>query len=110
MKFGFDWPSGFRGEDLNYIKYNIGIKSLLNLELLLSSFFSQVGIMAYTCLIVLDPEIPFTLPEMKGISGPDGANYKVIKYLTPPVLLRSLCKFCYSYLVINYLLIIDISI
>ena len=66
--------------------------------------------MAYTCLIVLDPEIPFTLPEMKGISGPDGANYKVIKYLTPPVLLRSLCKFCYSYLVINYLLIIDISI
>ena len=36
-------------------------------------------IMAYTCLIVLDPEIPFTLPEMKGISGTDGANYKVIK-------------------------------
>ena len=35
--------------------------------------------MAYTCLIVLDPEIPFTLPEMKGISGTDGANYKVIK-------------------------------
>ena len=37
------------------------------------------GHMAYTCLIVLDPEIPFTLPEMKGISGTDGANYKVIK-------------------------------
>ena len=36
-------------------------------------------IMAYTCLIVLDPEMPFTLPEMKGISGTDGANYKVIK-------------------------------
>ena len=35
--------------------------------------------MVYTCLIVLDPEIPFTLPEMKGISGTDGANYKVIK-------------------------------
>ena len=35
--------------------------------------------MAYTCLIVLDPEITFTLPEMKGISGTDGANYKVIK-------------------------------
>ena len=35
--------------------------------------------MAYTCLIGLDPEIPFTLPEMKGISGTDGANYKVIK-------------------------------
>ena len=34
--------------------------------------------MAYTCLIVLDPEIPFTLPVMKGISGTD-ANYKVIK-------------------------------
>ena len=31
--------------------------------------------LAYTCLIVLDPEIPFTLPEMKGISGTDGANY-----------------------------------
>ena len=31
--------------------------------------------MAYTCLIVLDPKIPFTLPEMKGISGTDGANY-----------------------------------
>ena len=35
--------------------------------------------MAYTCLIVLDPEIPFTLPETKVISGTDGANYKVIK-------------------------------
>ena len=35
--------------------------------------------MAYTCLIVLDPEIPFTLPETKGISGTDGANYKVIR-------------------------------
>ena len=35
--------------------------------------------MAYTCLIVLDPEIPFTLPQIKGISGTDGANYKVIK-------------------------------
>ena len=35
--------------------------------------------MSYTCLIVLDPEIPFTLPEMKGISGTDGANYNVIK-------------------------------
>ena len=66
--------------------------------------------MAYTCLIVLDPEIPFTLPEMKGISGTDGASYKVIKQLTPPVLLRSLCKFCYSYLVINHLLIIDVFI
>ena len=66
--------------------------------------------MAYTCLIVLDPEMPFTLLEMKGISGTDGANYKVIKKLTPPVLLRSLCKFCYGYLVINYLLIIDMSI
>ena len=32
-----------------------------------------------TRLIVLDPEMPFTLPEMKGISGTDGANYKVIK-------------------------------
>ena len=31
--------------------------------------------MAYTCLIVLDPEIPFYLPEMKGKSGTDGANY-----------------------------------
>ena len=31
--------------------------------------------MAYTCLIVLDPEMPFTLPEMKGISGTDGAHY-----------------------------------
>ena len=30
--------------------------------------------MAYTCLIVLDPEIPFTLPEMKGISGTNGAH------------------------------------
>ena len=60
--------------------------------------------MAYTCLIVLDPEIPFTLPEMKGISHTDGANYKV------PVLLRSLRKFSYGYFVINYLLIIDISI
>ena len=38
-----------------------------------------VCLMAYTCLIVLDPEIPFTLPEIKGISGTDGANYKVIK-------------------------------
>ena len=66
--------------------------------------------MAYTCLIVLDPEVPFTLPEMKGISGTHGANYKVIKQLTPPVLLRSLCKFCSGYLVINCLLIIDISI
>ena len=65
--------------------------------------------MAYTCLIVLDPEMPFTLPEMKGISGTDGANYKVIKQLTPPVLLQSFCKFCYGYLVINYLLIIDIA-
>ena len=35
--------------------------------------------MACTCLIVLDPEIPFTLPQIKGISGTDGANYKVIK-------------------------------
>ena len=35
--------------------------------------------MAYTCLIVLDPKVPFTLPEMKGISGTDGAYYKVIK-------------------------------
>ena len=35
--------------------------------------------MAFTCLIVLDPEMPFTLPEMKGISGTDGANYSVIK-------------------------------
>ena len=66
--------------------------------------------MAYTCLIVLDPEIPFTLPEMRGISGTDGANYKVIKQLTPTVLMPSLCKFCYGYLVINYLLLIDISI
>ena len=39
----------------------------------------QNDTMAYTCLIVLDPEIPFTLPEMKGISGTDGANYEVIK-------------------------------
>ena len=31
--------------------------------------------MAYTCLIVLDPEIPFTLPEIKGISGTDSAYY-----------------------------------
>ena len=36
-------------------------------------------VMANTCLIVLDPEMPFTLPEMKGISGTDGENYKVIK-------------------------------
>ena len=36
-------------------------------------------LMPYTCLIILDPEIPFTLPEMKGISGTDGANYLVIK-------------------------------
>ena len=36
-------------------------------------------IMPYTCLIVFDPEIPFTLPEMKGNSGTDGANYRVIK-------------------------------
>ena len=35
--------------------------------------------MPYTCLIVLDPEIPFTLPEIKGNSGTDGANYRVIK-------------------------------
>ena len=35
--------------------------------------------MANTCLIVLDPEKPFTRPEIKGISGTDGANYKVIK-------------------------------
>ena len=35
--------------------------------------------MAYTCLIVLGPEISFTLPEIKGISGTDGAIYKVIK-------------------------------
>ena len=35
--------------------------------------------MACTRLIVLDPEIPFTLPQIKGISGTDGANYKVIK-------------------------------
>ena len=62
--------------------------------------------MAYTCLIVLDPEIPFTLPEMKGNSGTDGANYKIIKLSTPPVLPWSLCKFWYGYLVI----IIDISI
>ena len=34
---------------------------------------------AYTPLIVLDPEIPFTLPEMKGISGTDGAHNRVIK-------------------------------
>ena len=27
----------------------------------------------------LDLEIPFTLPEMKDISGTDGENYKVIK-------------------------------
>ena len=32
---------------------------------------------------VLDPEIPFTLPEMKGISGTDGANYKVIRINSP---------------------------
>ena len=41
--------------------------------------FTILQFMAYTCLIVLDPEIPFTLPEMKGTSGTDGANYKVIK-------------------------------
>ena len=35
----------------------------------------QPMFMAYTCLIVLDPEIPFTLPEIKGISGTDGAHY-----------------------------------
>ena len=40
--------------------------------------------MAYTCLIVLDPEIPFTLPEMKGISGTDGANYKENKIINSP--------------------------
>ena len=32
-----------------------------------------------TRLIVLDPEIPFILPQMKGNSGTDGANYRVIK-------------------------------
>ena len=64
----------------------------------------------YTCLIVLYPEIPFILPEMKGNSGTDGANYRVIKLLTLLELLQSLCKFWYGYLVINYLLIIDISI
>ena len=41
--------------------------------------YSQKLFMVYTCLIVLDPEKPFTLPEMKGISGTDGAKYKVIK-------------------------------
>ena len=42
----------------------------------ISKFFSTENFhMPYTCLIVLDPEIPFTLPEMKGISGTDGANY-----------------------------------
>ena len=47
----------------------------------LHDFFFRVYcmIMAYTCLIVLDPEIPFTLPEMKGISGIDCGNYKLIK-------------------------------
>ena len=34
---------------------------------------------AYTSLIVFDPEIPFTLPEMIGISGSDGAHYRVMK-------------------------------
>ena len=36
-------------------------------------------IIAYTPLIVLDPELPSTLPEMKGIMGTDGASYMVIK-------------------------------
>ena len=52
-------------------------KILINIKVV--SFKKIAFFMAYTCLIVLDPEIPFTLPAMKGISGTDGANYKVIK-------------------------------
>ena len=63
----------------------------------------------YTPLIVLDPELPFTLPEMKVFSGTDGANYMVIKEIST-VLLQSLFKFWFGYLVVNYQLIIAISI
>ena len=45
-----------------------------------SAMESYLEVMTWrTRLIVLDPEIPFTVPEMKGISGTVGANYKVIK-------------------------------
>ena len=58
---------------------NWALESPVLTKLLTSSQCHDTSTMAYTCLIVLDPEIPFTLPEMKGISGTDGANYKAIK-------------------------------
>ena len=66
----------------------------------------NLGILiGYTPLIVLDPELPFTLPETKGFPGTDGANY-----IFSTVLLQSLFLYWFGYLVVNCQLIIVTSI
>ena len=52
---------------------------MIQIRPLKSKTNNDLNNMAYTCLNVLDSEIPFTPPEMKGVSGTDGANYKAIK-------------------------------
>ena len=66
--------------------------------------------MSYTGLVVLDPEIPSILLEVKGNSGTDGANNMVIELLISLVLVRSLCKFWSGYIVIKNLLIPGITL
>ena len=60
-----------------------------------------------TRLIFLDPEEPFTVPELEGKSDPDGTNYTAVKLLGSALRYLLIARFSGSYQLLSLIPVIN---